>query len=86
MQSLMKQIIMQILGNQTKIDFIGLRKLACIVSLILLASGVYSLFNQGLNLGIDFTGGAQLSITLVTRVLKEGIGGHVPPDVGLCVG
>jgi len=47
---------MQLLNTETKIDFIGLRKTALIFSLLLLASCIYSLFTQGLNLGIQYFG------------------------------
>lgn len=53
---------MQLLKNLTTIDFIGLRKIALIVSIALLIAGVYSLSTQGLNYGIDFTGGTKVEL------------------------
>ncbi len=44
------------------IDFMGLRKVALIISLILILISVGSLFARGLNLGIDFTGGTVMEI------------------------
>ncbi len=44
------------------IDFMGLRKVALIISLILMLISVGSLFTRGLNLGIDFTGGTVMEI------------------------
>ncbi len=44
------------------IDFMGLRKIALVVSLVLLLISVGSLFTRGLNLGIDFTGGTVMEV------------------------
>ena len=38
-------------------DFIGKRKFAYALSCIIIIAGIVSLFVQGLNFGIDFTGG-----------------------------
>jgi len=54
---------MQLLSKMTSIDFIGLRKLALIVSIALIVSGVYSLATKGLNFGIDFSGGTKIELT-----------------------
>lgn len=43
--------------KNTAINFIGLRKTFYVVSLIVIAVGVGSLFTRGLSQGIDFTGG-----------------------------
>ncbi|MBQ6114703.1 MAG: protein translocase subunit SecF, partial [Synergistaceae bacterium] len=40
-----------------RIDFMKYRKLALIVSLVLVAASLVLLLTKGLNLGIDFTGG-----------------------------
>lgn len=53
---------MQILKNITTINFIGGRKIAFLVSLALFAAGAYSLSTQGLNYGIDFTGGTKVEL------------------------
>lgn len=41
-------------------DFIGKRKFAYALSIILIIAGIVSLFVQGLNFGVDFTGGHRL--------------------------
>ncbi len=46
------------------IDFIGNRRKAYLLSLILIVGGVLSLAVFGLNLGIDFTGGTVLQLNL----------------------
>ena len=50
-----------------KFDFIGKRKISYIVSGVIILVGVASLFIQGLNLGVEFTGGR----TFVVRFDKE---------------
>jgi SecD/SecF fusion protein len=43
--------------HNTKIDFLGLRKYAYIISITLSVIGLISLFTRGLDQGVDFTGG-----------------------------
>ena len=50
-----------------KFDFIGKRKISYIISGVIILVGVASLFIQGLNLGVEFTGGR----TFVVRFDKE---------------
>lgn len=53
---------MQILAKETKINFIGLRMIALVFSLALIAAGIYSLATKGLNYGIDFAGGTKVEL------------------------
>ncbi len=53
---------MQLFKKETTINFIGSRKIALVFSLLLLLAGVYSLSTQGLNYGIDFTGGTKIEL------------------------
>ena len=53
---------MQLFKQQTSIDFIGSRKIALVFSVLLLLAGIYSLSTQGLNYGIDFTGGTKVEL------------------------
>jgi len=53
---------MQILKPGTTIDFMGKRRLAMALSLILLVIAIASLAIRGLQLGIDFTGGTLIEV------------------------
>ncbi|MFQ3245675.1 MAG: preprotein translocase subunit SecF [Arenicella sp.] len=59
---------MQLFKKLTVINFIGLRKLALIFSIALLAASTYSLSTQGLNYGIDFSGGTKLELAYQQNV------------------
>ena len=48
---------MQFLHGKSTIDFMSKRKIALTISMLLIAISIGSLFNNGLNLGVDFTGG-----------------------------
>jgi preprotein translocase subunit SecF len=49
--------------TQTKIyNFMGIRKYAVVFSSLLLAVSVWSLYSQGLVLGLDFSGGTQIEV------------------------
>lgn len=53
---------MRFLSKETHIDFLGRRRAAIVVSLILLVVAIGSLATQRLNFGIDFTGGILLEL------------------------
>lgn len=53
---------MKFLSKKQSIDFLGKRKYTTILSVVLIVVSIASLAIQGLNLGIDFTGGAQQTI------------------------
>ncbi len=58
--------------GETKIDFIGKRKIAFIISIIIIAAGIVSLvINKGPKYSIDFTGGVSLELDL-TPVNENG--------------
>ncbi len=64
---------MQLLANETKIKFIGLRYGALVISLLLIVSGIYSLSTKGLNLGIDFSGGTKVELIYPQDVAIEDV-------------
>ena len=57
-----KVTAMQFLKEQTNFNFMGKRKLAALFSGILLIASISSLVIQGLNFGIDFTGGTMIEL------------------------
>jgi len=54
--------------KQTKFDFIGGRRLAIAISMILIAITAVSFFVRGLNLGLDFTGGTLVEVSYAEPV------------------
>lgn len=54
--------------KQTKFDFIGRRRLAIAISMILIAITAVSFFVRGLNLGLDFTGGTLVEVSYAEPV------------------
>lgn len=53
---------MQFLKNETNIQFMSKRRLAAVFSAILIIASITSLAVQGLNFGIDFTGGTMVEL------------------------
>ena len=56
------------LFKKTKIDFMGKRKIAYIVSAIIIALGMASLAVKGIDYGIDFLGGTELIVAFSNQV------------------
>lgn len=53
---------MEFFKIKTEIDFMGLRKWTALLSLLLFAASILSLAINGLNWGLDFTGGDQIQV------------------------
>ncbi len=64
---------MQILNKETDFNFMSKRKIAAVFSIFLLIASIFSLVTQGLNFGIDFTGGTMIEIAYQEEVKLEDI-------------
>ena len=53
---------MELFNPKSNIDFMGKRKLATVFSIVLIVISIASLLKQGLNFGIDFTGGTLVEV------------------------
>ena len=59
---------MEFLKRDTRIDFIGRRRIAALASISIIVVVLLSLFFRGLNLGIDFTGGTLVEVSYSSSV------------------
>ncbi|MDX2480745.1 MAG: protein translocase subunit SecF [Desulfuromusa sp.] len=70
---------MQLIKPDINIDFVGKRKLALIVSVVLIVIGLASLLVKGPNYGIDFAGGTLVQVQFAqptdASAIKEAISG-----------
>ncbi len=57
---------MKIFPTDTKINFIGMRYIAFVISAFILIGAIALLFTKGLNYGIDFTGGTMVEVKVST--------------------
>jgi len=64
---------MQILKGKLAIDFMGKRRIAVVLSAVLLVISISALVTKGLNFGIDFTGGTLIEVGYPEAVELEAI-------------
>jgi preprotein translocase subunit SecF len=78
----MRAFLHRLFVNETTINFHGTRRVAFVVSLLLVLGGAGSLIVQGLNLGIDFTGGVSFEVP-ATGALDTGRAGEILEEQGM---
>lgn len=64
---------MQILNKHTNIDFLSMRKVTTIISIIVMIASIVGLSVRGLNFGIDFTGGTLVEVGYSESVEIESV-------------
>lgn len=52
-------------------NIVGKRRIAFIISIVVILAGIVSLFVQGLNFGVDFAGGAKMQIVFKENISAE---------------
>jgi len=57
---------MKFLNKKTNIDFMGKRKIAFVLSAVLIVSSIVILATKDLNFGLDFTGGTLIEVSYAT--------------------
>lgn len=64
---------MQIFNKKTNIDFLSMRKVTTIISILLVLTSIVGLSVRGLNFGIDFTGGTLVEVGYSESVKIESV-------------
>jgi len=64
---------MKVLNRKSNIDFIGKRKIAFVLSAVLIVLSIGSLVTRGLNFGLDFTGGMLIEVAYSTAPDTEDV-------------
>ena len=68
---------MELISNKTEINFMGRRKLAVLLSAVLIVVSIGSLITRGLNLGVDFTGGILVEVGYADAADLDAIRGQL---------
>lgn len=55
--------LLKLIPDDTNIDFMRVRNIALVLSILVTAASIALVFTRGLNLGIDFVGGQQIRVT-----------------------
>lgn len=55
-------MLLRLVPDELNVNFLGLRKLALVLSILLIGGSIALFFSRGLNLGIDFLGGTMIEV------------------------
>ncbi len=64
---------MEFLRKELNINFLGLRRVSTLISAVLIIASIASLFIQGINFGLDFTGGTLVEVRYEEQVSVDEI-------------
>lgn len=68
---------MEILNKESKINFLGKRNLAMVISAVLLLICIVAILTRGMNFGLDFTGGTLVEVGYESAVEIENVRDHL---------
>jgi preprotein translocase subunit SecF len=74
---------MQIFRKTPDIDFLKFRKIAALISLLIIAAGVTGLLTKGMRLGIDFQGGTNVQVRFTKQTEISTIRDLLTSSLGL---
>ena len=57
--------LLKLVPDNTNIDFMSVRNIALVLSILITAASIALVFTRGLNLGVDFVGGQLVRVTFV---------------------
>src|SRR4030095_2432769 len=57
--------LLKLVPDNTNIDFMGVRNIALVLSILITAASIALVFTRGLNLGVDFVGGQLVRVPFV---------------------
>jgi len=70
---------MEFIRPGTQIDFMKLRRIAFITSIVFIVASIFSIFIQGLNYGIDFAGGTVVQVKFSQTTKTEDVRASLAP-------
>ncbi len=69
--------LLKLVPDNTNLDFMGWRKVALVLSILLMIASIATVATRGLNLGVDFVGGQMIRTTFAQPIDVEQLRGRV---------
>jgi preprotein translocase subunit SecF len=69
--------IMEFFKQNTKIEFMGIRKISGAISVVLSIVALIIIFTKGLNVGLEFTGGVQVELRFSQDIAPDSVRGKL---------